>query len=101
MAKYIDIAAYINSEEKLSIVAVAILVAAQTLIDSEESGARERRWARQALYAPQSEAIKAWNYILGKSKEKSVNKIGNYDEDDIQPEVDAVVPQLVKAMSGT
>jgi len=100
MATYLEINTLSADANLLKRAETAVIIAAQTLVESGGATANDRRWARQALYAPTAEAQKALRYVLAKNKSATTAQINAVTDASLQTQVDAIVPALVLAMAG-
>ncbi len=112
MATYKQIDDKSKDEEMLSKIRTALKVnaediAAKTVRFADDTAnekyptVAERTWARAVLYNANNEAIKAFNYILARNKDLAdLSVLDNYDNSQIQNEVDRVTRYLVLAQAG-
>lgn len=103
MALYTELYTLSQEKEHLQRTEVAIMIAAQNLVENlpaDPTDAKHARaWVRAALYSPKREAVKAWNFLLAKFFDQTAEFLGSRTDAQLQGQVDALRPALVKALA--
>ena len=100
MATYIELRKLFNDGDLLNKIDVAIIVAANDLINGGTPTTADKAWAVMARLKPRSQSEIALKALLADNKSASVSTIQGSTDSTIQTVVDSVAPTLVDALAG-
>lgn len=101
MASYVELRSLFNHADLRNRVTTAVIIAAQDELDASPGTAAGRIWASKTLQGPEIEGRRALMYVLAANKDATQANIISASDAQIQTNVDAAVPNLIKADEGT
>ena len=100
MATYTAIRNLFDDSALLNRVAVAVIVAANTILEASTPTVAEKAWAAKAFAGPEAEAKRIIMSVLAANKSATVTQIQNANDTALQNNVDAAINLFVDADAG-
>lgn len=100
MATYVEIRNLFNDSALKNRVAVAVIKAAETILNNAAATPDERSWANGAFSRPESEAGRVFMAVLAANSAATVAQIQGVTDVNLQTNVDAAISLFVAADAG-